>query len=603
MRQAADWHGLRLTEGTSGSAVHWALVGFNVAQWEAARRPAGPGQGPDDGLPPAVDAAHWRAMQALAHVALAAGPAVGCAKAPPPPRAGDAGAAAGAASLLPWLLGLDQAPEGASVEVVVEVVHIAQALCPRWEQAWRPPAGAAAAAAAAVPGEAALRTPPGCSAFTPSLSQIVVDPFLLLLEVVAAAAAPRAGGAPAAPRVAALAEPARAVQAALPAVLAIAVAQAAVLATESSECHGSTVPLPSEMSDRELADPAGRPPAAAAALYSQNASAAFAACVALAQGRDGGAQETLQDALCSLLLPLLRRARVLLALCRGEAPPPLPAQARPAEAAAVLLRDLGLPGVLETLRTLGELPRPLTMLHRVLGGGAFGTADASALQRAPLLSVAGLGLAGVRPAAAFGGFDAQPGLKLTVAPAPAPPRLLSLPAAYQPWFLELSKEQCGACGRVPQELALCLRCGAAMCCGGQGCEGPAEWVSMCRGTACLCALRDFYACETDALFPVLPACCPQGGICFTHAQVCGAGTAVFLLARDTRVLAVRGARATLLPSPYLDAHGEEDVALRRGRPLRLSAPRAARVAQLWRGGALDFDTRALHAANVDATAF
>ncbi len=55
------------------------------------------------------------------------------------------------------------------------------------------------------------------------------------------------------------------------------------------------------------------------------------------------------------------------------------------------------------------------------------------------------------------------------------------------------------------------------------------------------------------------------GRCFQHALACGGGTALFLLLRNTRVLALHGSRAALLPSPYVDAHGEEDLGLRRGR--------------------------------------
>ncbi len=57
----------------------------------------------------------------------------------------------------------------------------------------------------------------------------------------------------------------------------------------------------------------------------------------------------------------------------------------------------------------------------------------------------------------------------------------------------------------------------------------------------------------------------ETGRCFQHALACGGGTALFLLLRNTRVLALHGSRAALLPSPYVDAHGEEDLGLRRGR--------------------------------------
>lgn len=98
-------------------------------------------------------------------------------------------------------------------------------------------------------------------------------------------------------------------------------------------------------------------------------------------------------------------------------------------------------------------------------------------------------------------------------------------------------------------------------------------------------------------------------MCYTHAAACGGGTAAFLLTKLTRLLVIRKNRygvlgegggvrrrgaggsspctscgplsspacphpcparpccrsATFLPSPYVDAHGEEDPRLQRGK--------------------------------------
>ena len=54
-------------------------------------------------------------------------------------------------------------------------------------------------------------------------------------------------------------------------------------------------------------------------------------------------------------------------------------------------------------------------------------------------------------------------------------------------------------------------------------------------------------------------------MCYTHAACCGAGSCAFFLPKNTRLLVVRKGRATFAPSPYLDAHGEEDRYLRRGK--------------------------------------
>jgi E3 ubiquitin-protein ligase UBR3 len=54
----------------------------------------------------------------------------------------------------------------------------------------------------------------------------------------------------------------------------------------------------------------------------------------------------------------------------------------------------------------------------------------------------------------------------------------------------------------------------------------------------------------------------------------------------------------LYPSIYLDAHGEEDEFLKRGRPLFLDRERYAALSELWAHGALDYDTLALHTSKV-----
>ena len=47
------------------------------------------------------------------------------------------------------------------------------------------------------------------------------------------------------------------------------------------------------------------------------------------------------------------------------------------------------------------------------------------------------------------------------------------------------------------------------------------------------------------------------------------------------VLLVRGPHASYAPSIYVDDHGEEDVGLRRGAPLRLHAGRVAALEALY----------------------
>ena len=70
-------------------------------------------------------------------------------------------------------------------------------------------------------------------------------------------------------------------------------------------------------------------------------------------------------------------------------------------------------------------------------------------------------------------------------------------------------------------------------------------------------------------------CCRRNnmGACHLHAAVCGCGVGAFLLAGRAEVYFVRGKRGALTPAPYVDAEGEPDPRLRRGRPLRLSQAR------------------------------
>lgn len=46
--------------------------------------------------------------------------------------------------------------------------------------------------------------------------------------------------------------------------------------------------------------------------------------------------------------------------------------------------------------------------------------------------------------------------------------------------------------------------------------------------------------------------------CLQHSIECGAGTGIFLLVSSSIIVVIRGPRATLWGSVYLDEHGEED---------------------------------------------
>ncbi|XP_019910399.2 E3 ubiquitin-protein ligase ubr3 isoform X2 [Esox lucius] len=127
----------------------------------------------------------------------------------------------------------------------------------------------------------------------------------------------------------------------------------------------------------------------------------------------------------------------------------------------------------------------------------------------------------------------------------ASPHLLCLPDNYNIIFQYYHRKACTACKKVPKDPALCLVCGAFVCLKG--------------------------------------LCCKQQGICecVLHSQHCGAATGIFLLINASVIIIIRGHRFCLWGSVYLDAHGEEDRDLRRGKPLFLCEERYKVLEQQW----------------------
>uniref|UniRef100_A0A9J8A8R7 E3 ubiquitin-protein ligase n=1 Tax=Cyprinus carpio carpio TaxID=630221 RepID=A0A9J8A8R7_CYPCA len=127
----------------------------------------------------------------------------------------------------------------------------------------------------------------------------------------------------------------------------------------------------------------------------------------------------------------------------------------------------------------------------------------------------------------------------------AAPRLLHLPDNYNTIFQYYHRKSCTSCGKTPKDPALCLVCGAFVCLKGH--------------------------------------CCKQQGVCecVLHSQHCGAATGIFLLINASVIIIIRGHRFCLWGSVYLDAHGEEDRDLRRGKPLYLCEERYRVLEQQW----------------------
>uniref|UniRef100_A0A1B6CS83 E3 ubiquitin-protein ligase n=1 Tax=Clastoptera arizonana TaxID=38151 RepID=A0A1B6CS83_9HEMI len=106
------------------------------------------------------------------------------------------------------------------------------------------------------------------------------------------------------------------------------------------------------------------------------------------------------------------------------------------------------------------------------------------------------------------------------------PRLLTLPELYDRIFQYYHRRQCSQCHSVPRETSICLLCGQLVC------------------------LKE--------------NCCKQQNMCeaVQHSIDCGAGTAMYLVVTSSYVIVIRGKRACLWGSVYLDSFGEEDRELK-----------------------------------------
>ncbi|CAH1135569.1 unnamed protein product [Ceutorhynchus assimilis] len=126
-----------------------------------------------------------------------------------------------------------------------------------------------------------------------------------------------------------------------------------------------------------------------------------------------------------------------------------------------------------------------------------------------------------------------------------PPRLLALPREYEKIFTYYHERPCNQCHSVATETSICLLCGTIVC--------------------------------------LKQNCCKQQNVCeaVAHAQECGAGTGVFLVVTSTYIIVIRGHRACLWGSLYLDDFEEEDRDLKRGKPLYLSQDRFQLLEQQW----------------------
>jgi len=141
---------------------------------------------------------------------------------------------------------------------------------------------------------------------------------------------------------------------------------------------------------------------------------------------------------------------------------------------------------------------------------------------------------------------------------PRPLPLFALPTLFTELFLQHCERPCSFCNTIPEEAALCLLCGSVVCC--------------------------------------MNAKCAEGGIgaCTRHAATCGAGTAAYLLLRACTVLIVlENERHCIWGSVYVDAHGEEDHYLRRGKSMFLNSKRYNDLQHLMIRGNFVHDSKVL----------
>ncbi len=130
--------------------------------------------------------------------------------------------------------------------------------------------------------------------------------------------------------------------------------------------------------------------------------------------------------------------------------------------------------------------------------------------------------------------------------------LVHLPYQYDELYSQHVHGRCRRCQRTPREPGLCLICGVLLCCGESCCS---------------------YTHEKHG---------PSMGECSRHALECGGGLGIVLMLQQCRVVVLGGSLAAYFPCPYVDAHGEEDHGLQRGRPLKLDENRYALLESLWR---------------------
>ncbi|KAF7365509.1 E3 ubiquitin-protein ligase [Mycena venus] len=106
---------------------------------------------------------------------------------------------------------------------------------------------------------------------------------------------------------------------------------------------------------------------------------------------------------------------------------------------------------------------------------------------------------------------------------------------------------CQRCTTVPVDAAICLLCGTTVCMQSDCCRDEDN----------------------------------ERGECNLHMRECGGAIGVYYLVKRCMLLYIYSNNGTFSPPPYLDAHGEVDISMRRGRRQYLHVARWEEVRKTW----------------------
>ena len=195
-----------------------------------------------------------------------------------------------------------------------------------------------------------------------------------------------------------------------------------------------------------------------------------------------------------------------------------------------LLAVLGAPSIDDMVQSMPLCQLLASWVSAAAGGDSSDSGESSgqaALNRRPQWSLP----------------DVRAERRIGVRPTPRP--LCALPFRFTDLYKQLAHHKCASTKAFPEDPAICLLCGEVLC----------------AGTAC---------CKRDGK-----------GALTQHVQSCGAGCGIFFLVHRCDTVLLRGPHAAYSISPYVDGNGEEDVGLRRGRPLYLDQGRIHHLYRLW----------------------